>query len=47
MEPIQFENWVIACLARRGFRPNHVGAAIARFKRAGRIEERDGKLYAR
>jgi hypothetical protein len=28
-------------------RPNHVGAAIARFKRAGRIEERDGKLYAR
>jgi hypothetical protein len=28
-------------------RPNHVGAAIARHKRAGRIEERDGKLYAR
>ena len=27
-------------------RPNHVGAAIARHKRAGRIEERDGKLYA-
>jgi hypothetical protein len=27
-------------------RPNHVGAAIARYKRAGRIEERDGKLYA-
>jgi len=26
-------------------RPNHVGAAIARHKRAGRIEERDGKLY--
>jgi len=25
---------------------NHVGAAIARHKRAGRIEERDGKLYA-
>ena len=30
-----------------GARPNHVGAAIARHKRAGRIEERDGKLYAR
>jgi CRP-like cAMP-binding protein len=29
-----------------GARPNHVGAAIARHKRAGRIEERDGKLYA-
>jgi hypothetical protein len=28
-------------------RPNHVGAAIARHKRAGRIEEHDGKLYAR
>ena len=28
-------------------RPNHVGAAIARHKRAGRIEERYGKLYAR
>ena len=28
-----------------GARPNHVGAAIARHKRAGRIEERDGKLY--
>jgi hypothetical protein len=27
-------------------RPNHVGAAIARHKRAGRIEERDGKLSA-
>jgi hypothetical protein len=27
-------------------RPNHVGMAIARHKRAGRIEERDGKLYA-
>jgi hypothetical protein len=27
-------------------RPNHVGAAIARHKRAGRLEERDGKLYA-
>src|SRR5205807_8105594 len=32
--------------ARNGARPNHVGAAIARHKRAGRIEERDGKLYA-
>ena len=30
----------------KGARPNHVGAAIARHKRAGRIEERDGKLYA-
>ena len=33
--------------ACKGARPNHVGAAIARQKRAGRIEERDGKLYAR
>ena len=32
--------------ACKGARPNHVGAAIARFKRAGRIEERGGKLYA-
>jgi hypothetical protein len=32
--------------ACRGVRPNHVGAAIARHRRAGRIEERDGKLYA-
>jgi hypothetical protein len=32
-----------ACKAAR---PNHVGAAIARLKRAARIEERDGKLYA-
>ena len=31
--------------ACKGARPNHVGAAIARHKRAGRIEERDGKLY--
>jgi hypothetical protein len=31
---------------RKGARPNHVGAAISRHKRAGRIEERDGKLYA-
>ena len=29
-----------------GARPNHVGVVIARHKRAGRIEERDGKLYA-
>jgi hypothetical protein len=27
-------------------RANHVGIAIARHKRAGRIEERGGKLYA-
>jgi hypothetical protein len=27
-------------------RPNHVGVVIARHKRAGRIEQRDGKLYA-
>jgi hypothetical protein len=31
--------------ACEGARPNHVGMAIARHKRAGRIEERDGKLY--
>ena len=30
-----------------GVRANHVGIALARHKRAGRIEERDGKLYAR
>jgi hypothetical protein len=30
----------------KGARPNHVGVVIARFKRSGRIEERDGKLYA-
>ena len=29
-----------------GARPNHVGMAIARHKRAGRIEDRNGKLYA-
>jgi len=33
----------VAC---KGVRPNHIGIAIARHKRAGRIEERDGKLYA-
>jgi hypothetical protein len=32
--------------ACKGARLNHVGVAIARHKRAGRIEERDGKLYA-
>jgi hypothetical protein len=32
--------------ACEGVRPNHIGIAIARHKRAGRIEERDGKLYA-
>ena len=31
--------------ACKGARPNHVGMAIAHHKRAGRIEERDGKLY--
>ena len=32
--------------ACKGVRANHVGVIIARHKRAGRIEERDGKLYA-
>jgi hypothetical protein len=32
--------------ACKGARPNHVGAAVSRHKRAGRIEERGGKLYA-
>ena len=32
--------------ACKGARPNHVGVVIARHKRAGRIEQRDGKLYA-
>ena len=32
--------------ACKGARPNHVGAAIARHKRAARLEGRDGKLYA-
>jgi len=32
--------------ACRGVRANHVGIAIARHKRTGRIEERDGRLYA-
>jgi len=27
-------------------RPNHVGIAVQRYIRAGRIQERDGKLYA-
>ena len=30
----------------KGVRPNHIGIAIARHKRAGRIGERAGKLYA-
>ena len=32
--------------ACKGARPNHVGMALARHKRAGRIEEREGKLFA-
>ena len=32
--------------ACNGACPNHVGVVIARHERAGRIEERDGKLYA-
>ena len=32
--------------ACKGARPNHVGMALARHKRAGRIEEREGKLHA-
>jgi hypothetical protein len=32
--------------ACKGARPNHVGVVIARHKQAGRIELRDGKLYA-
>ena len=32
--------------ACKGARPNHVGVVLARHKRAGRIEERDGKLYS-
>jgi len=31
--------------ACKGARPNHVGMALARHKRAGRVEEREGKLY--
>src|SRR5215472_5502817 len=34
----------IAAACCTGVRPNHIGIAIARHKRAGRIEERDGKL---
>jgi hypothetical protein len=30
----------------QGGAPDHVGVVLARHKRAGRIEERDGKLYA-
>jgi len=36
----------IASSACKGARPNHIGAAISRHKRTGRMEERDGKLYA-
>jgi hypothetical protein len=32
--------------ACKGARPNHVGVVLARHKRAGRIEERNRKLYA-
>jgi hypothetical protein len=32
--------------ACKGARPNHVGMALARHKRAGRIQEREGKLFA-
>ena len=32
--------------ACNGDRPNHVGMAVQRHIRAGRIQERDGKLYA-
>jgi hypothetical protein len=32
--------------ACKGARPNHVGVVISGHKRAGRIELRDGKLYA-
>ena len=32
--------------ACKGARPNHVGVVISRHKRAGRIEQREGKLYA-
>jgi len=32
--------------ACKSARPNYVGAAVSRHKRAGRIEERHGKLYA-
>ena len=32
--------------ACKGARPNHVGVVISQHKRAGRIEQRDGKLYA-
>jgi hypothetical protein len=33
-------------LACPNYRPNHVGIAVQRHLRAGRIQERDGKLYA-
>src|ERR1700730_5376858 len=37
------QEFAAAC---KGARPNHIGAAISRHKRAGRIEERDGEVYA-
>ena len=33
-------------VARPNDRPNHIGIAVQRHLRAGRIQERDGKLYA-
>ena len=33
-------------MARPNDRPNHIGIAVQRHLRAGRIQERDGKLYA-
>jgi len=33
-------------VARPNDRPNHIGIAVQRHIRAGRIQERDGKLYA-
>jgi Transposase IS116/IS110/IS902 family len=35
-----------AYLACPSDRPNHIGIAVQRHLRAGRIQERDGKLYA-
>jgi len=42
----RMSGWWHQNAACKGARPNHVGVVIARHKRAGRIEERDGKLYA-
>ena len=44
--PWQWQDAAGIAAACRGARPNHVGVVIARHKRADRIEERDGKLYA-